>query len=130
MVKKLVQVVVVAAVAAFGSTVFAAPKAIPAAKEVTGVVNLNTGTVKELELLPGVGAKTAKLIVEYRAKQPFKTPAEVVKVKGVGKGIYAKIKDHITVSGPTTLAVIGGSKKTKSSSSSGGDDKPGMKSLK
>lgn len=129
MVKKLVQVVVVAAVAVFGSAAFAAPKAIPEARQVTGVVNLNTGTVKELELLPGVGPKTAKLIVEYREKQPFKSPAEVVKVKGIGKGIYAKIKSHISVSGPTTLAVVG-KKKNPPPGGGGADARAEVKTLK
>lgn len=124
---KLVQVVMVAAVAMFGSTTFAAPKKIPQAREVTGVVNLNTATAKELELLPGVGPKTAKLIVEYRGKQPFKTPAEVVKVKGIGKATYNKIKNHITVSGPSTLAVVGAK---KPSSGGGVQSNSNIKSLK
>jgi competence ComEA-like helix-hairpin-helix protein len=75
-------------------------------RQVSGVVNINTGTAKQLELLPGVGPRTARLIVEHREKQPFKAPAEILNVKGVGPGIYRKIKAHITVSGATTLAVV------------------------
>ena len=77
-------------------------------REISGVVNLNTGSSKELALLPGVGKHTAGLIIAYREKQPFKAPGEVVKVKGVGKGIFRRIKDHISVSGPTTLAATSG----------------------
>ncbi len=73
-------------------------------REVTGVININTASVKELELLPGVGTRTAKLIVAYREKQQFKAAPEIVKVKGVGQGIYRRIKDYLTVTGTTTLA--------------------------
>src|SRR5947208_927512 len=38
-----------------------------------GTVNLNTATSAELETLPGVGAKMAARIIEYRQKKgPFK----------------------------------------------------------
>ncbi|MEO8260637.1 MAG: helix-hairpin-helix domain-containing protein, partial [Acidobacteriota bacterium] len=37
------------------------------------VVNINTASIAELDALPGVGAKTAALIIEYRQKNgPFK----------------------------------------------------------
>jgi DNA uptake protein ComE-like DNA-binding protein len=35
------------------------------------MVNLNTATSAELETLPGVGAKMAARIIEYRQKKPF-----------------------------------------------------------
>ncbi len=75
-------------------------------REVTGTVNLNQATKAELELLPGVGPKTAKMILDYRATKSFEKPEDVRKVKGVGRGIYNKIKGHIAVSGATTLAVV------------------------
>jgi competence protein ComEA len=74
-------------------------------RPVTGVVNINTAALKELAMLPGVGRHAAQLIVAYREKQPFKSPAEIVNVKGVGQGIYRRIKAHLAISGPTTLAV-------------------------
>ncbi len=36
----------------------------------------------------------AKAIIEGR---PYKTPEDIMKVKGIKEGIYNKIKDHITV---------------------------------
>ena len=42
-----------------------------------GKVNINTATAQQLETLPGVGAKLAARIVEYRQKSGgFKTEAE------------------------------------------------------
>jgi competence ComEA-like helix-hairpin-helix protein len=43
------------------------------------VVNINTASVAELNGLPGIGAKTAALIVEYRQKNgPFKKIEEIL----------------------------------------------------
>jgi competence ComEA-like helix-hairpin-helix protein len=45
----------------------------------TATVNLNTASAVELETLPGVGAKTAALIVEFRQKNgPFKKIEDIL----------------------------------------------------
>src|SRR5438552_6415237 len=44
-----------------------------------GVVNINTASASDLEALPGIGAKTAARIVEYRQKNgPFKKIEEIL----------------------------------------------------
>jgi competence protein ComEA len=74
----------------------AAAKSTPA-----GLVNLNTATVADLEGLPGIGAKTAARIVEYRQKNgPFKKVEELMNVRGVGEKNFLKLKPQITVSAP------------------------------
>jgi competence ComEA-like helix-hairpin-helix protein len=46
--------------------------------EALAAVNINTASVKELDALPGIGARTAALIVEYRQKNgPFKKIEDV-----------------------------------------------------
>ena len=60
-------------------------------------VNLNTASMEQLIQLPGVGAKTAEKIIEYRKQHQFKTVDEVVNVKGVGEKTLAKIRDQLTV---------------------------------
>jgi len=63
-----------------------------------GVVNINTASAAELEALPGVGAKTAARIVEYRQKNgPFKKVEELMNVRGVGEKNFLKLKPQITV---------------------------------
>jgi competence protein ComEA len=76
----------------------AAAKTTPAA-----LVNLNTATVSELESLPGIGARTAERIVEYRQKNGgFKKIEELMNVRGVGEKSFLKLKALITVTPPKT----------------------------
>ena len=83
------------------------------AKQVTGVVNLNQATAQQLDLLPGVGAKAAQRILDYRRKTPFARPEEIVKVKGFGKKKFEKLKFHLAVAGPTTLKLLASGDKTE-----------------
>jgi competence protein ComEA len=78
------------------------PGSRPAAKPATVTpVDINTASVKELDALPGIGAKTAALIVEYRQKNgPFKKVEELMNVRGVGEKSFLKLKPQLTVSTP------------------------------
>ncbi len=64
----------------------------------TAIVNINTASATDLEALPGIGAKTAARIVEYRQKNgPFKKVEELMNVRGVGEKNFLKLKPQITV---------------------------------
>ena len=64
----------------------------------TAIVNLNTASASDLENLPGIGAKTAARIVEYRQKNgPFKKVEELMNVRGVGEKNFVKLKAQISV---------------------------------
>ena len=63
----------------------------------TALVNINTADEKELDSLPGVGPSTAQKIIEYREQEgAFTAPEDIMKVRGIGKGKYEKLKDRIT----------------------------------
>jgi len=65
---------------------------------VLNVVNLNTASAKDLEVLPGVGAKTAERIIAYRQKNgPFKKIEELMNVQGIGEKSFLKLKPQLTV---------------------------------
>jgi competence protein ComEA len=64
----------------------------------TEVVNLNSATAAQIASLPGIGLKTADLVVQYRVKNgPFKKIEEIMNVRGVGEKSFLKIKDRLTV---------------------------------
>ena len=71
----------------------------PAAKPAAAaVVNINTATAAEFEALPGIGAKTAARIVEYRQKNgPFKKVEELMNVRGLGEKNFLKLKAQLTI---------------------------------
>ncbi len=60
-------------------------------------IDLNTATAKELETLKGIGHKKALAIIEYRKNHKFIEIKDIIKVKGVGKRLFEKIKDKIEV---------------------------------
>lgn len=73
----------------------------PAAAASSAPVNLNTATAAQLEALPGIGARTAALIVEYRQKNGgFKKIEELMNVKGVGEKSFLKLKPLVTITPP------------------------------
>jgi len=63
-----------------------------------GPLNINTASVADFDALPGIGAKTAALIVEYRQKNgPFKKVEELMNVRGIGEKNFLKLKPQLTV---------------------------------
>jgi competence protein ComEA len=60
-------------------------------------VNLNTATIDQLTTLPGVGRRTAELILEYRAKTGgFKKIEELMNIKGIGEKTFLKLKPLVS----------------------------------
>ena len=65
-----------------------------------GKMDINTATVADLVLLPGIGDTLANRIVEYRESHgPFKTIDELIDVSGIGPAKLAAITEYITVGG-------------------------------
>ena len=69
-----------------------------ASADAGGLVNINTADEKALDTLPGVGPATAQKIIEYRETEgAFQSPEDIMKVRGIGKAKYEKMKDKITI---------------------------------
>ena len=64
----------------------------------SGKVNINLADEKGICKVRGIGPSTAKKIIKYRsANGPFSKIEDIMKVKGIGKGKFGKIKAQITI---------------------------------
>lgn len=64
-----------------------------------GKVNLNTATVDELDGLSGVGAVTAKRIIDWRTQHGGFTAVEQLReIDGIGETKFSRLRDQVTVS--------------------------------
>ena len=108
MFRTLLPLIAVAAVTSLQPTAVLGRQAnapVPSKPAAVATVNINTASATEIEALPGIGAKTAALIVEYRQKNgPFKKIEELMNVRGIGEKNFLKLKDHITVASPKSEA--------------------------
>ena len=61
-------------------------------------VNLNTATAAELETLPGIGPRTAELIIEYREEEgPFTRVEDLMNIRGIGERTFLRLRPLIRV---------------------------------
>ncbi len=87
------------AVQSFGSVVAGGGSAAGGtAGSTTGLVSLNNATATELMTLPGVGEKTAQVIIDYReANGEFTSVEDLLNIKGIGPSKFAQLADAVTL---------------------------------
>ena len=70
-----------------------------------GVVNINTASAVQLQLLPGIGPAMAKRIIEFRETNgPFRKVDELIAVRGIGPKSMEKLRPYVVTDGTTTRA--------------------------
>ena len=77
-----------------------------AAPQLEGPLNLNTASVDQLDLLPGIGPATADKIVRYREKHAFRSIRQLMRVDGIGPKSFERVQPYLTVEGESTLRVV------------------------
>ncbi len=96
---RIVRAVVPALVVALGVAAAGAEDA----RKLQGVVNVNTASVEELQLLPGVGEARARAIVDLRKQRGgFKSLGDLSDVKGIGEASLERLRPHVAFDGKTT----------------------------
>jgi competence protein ComEA len=95
--KKLLTLLVILALAAVSTiSISAAEKQAAAGND--KLVNINTADAGQLEKLPQIGPKMALRILDFRKSNGnFKRPQDLMKVKGIGEKIFAKLQPLITI---------------------------------
>ena len=64
----------------------------------TGKVNINKAGIEELMTLKGIGKSKAEKIIEYRNENGgFKSAEDIMKINGIKKSAFDKIKDSICI---------------------------------
>ena len=70
----------------------------PAAASGSKLVNINTADAGQLVTLPQIGAKMAQRILDFRKSNGnFKRTQDLMKVKGIGEKVFAKLQPLITI---------------------------------
>lgn len=61
-------------------------------------ININTATIDELTILPGIGRTLAQRIIDYRETiGPFRTVSDLCNVEGIGDQKLDLIYDYIII---------------------------------
>jgi competence protein ComEA len=108
-------VALLAGVPAAAAAAAAVPVATPvlgsmlaASTSLEGKLNINEATAAQWELLPGIGPAMAQKLLDYRKQHKFGDLTHVMRIKGIGRKTYEKIKPYLTLEGPSTLREVSG----------------------
>lgn len=89
------------------AVLFAAPATFAAGNGgLTGVVNINTATADQLQMLPGIGEARAKAVIALRKQNGgFKSADDLLAVKGIGETALQRLRPYVSTQGKTTARV-------------------------
>jgi competence protein ComEA len=74
-----------------------APEQGPPSAEQDRRININEAGVDELVRLPGIGPARAEALIAERKKRRFRRPEDIMRVPGIGRKTYARLRDAIRV---------------------------------
>ncbi len=83
------------------STLLAADAAIGKKTPPAVPLDLNAATAAQLAQIPGIGAVTAKAIVQFRQKSgPFERVEDLLAIRGISARKLEQIRPYVTISTP------------------------------
>ena len=68
---------------------------IPEANEVETLISINQATKEQLMQIPGIGPKTADLMIQYRSLSRYEIIEDIMNIKGIGEKTYYKIRGFL-----------------------------------
>jgi len=91
---------------ALGALLAAAPIQAAGEGSLTGVVNINTATEEELQMLPGIGEARAKAVIALRQQNGgFQSAVDLLAVKGIGETALKRLRPFVSTQGKTTARI-------------------------
>ena len=97
------RVLSLALLTAFGLALAGSSLAENVSPRLVGTVNINTATLEQLELLPGIGESRANAVVAIRKQRGgFKSVNELTEVKGIGEVALERLRPFVSTEGKTT----------------------------
>ncbi len=87
-----------------------------------GVVNIQTASAEQLTLLPGIGPAKAAAIVAYRDSHAFHRIEDIMRVRGIGRATFRRLRPMLSVSGGTTLTAAVSTPRSRTARASDADD--------
>lgn len=83
---------------------FVLSPSVHASSTLSGTININTASAKELQQLPFIGATRARAVIRHRQKHgAFSTADELLQVKDIGGKTLEAIRPYLIFSGNSTL---------------------------
>lgn len=70
-----------------------------------GQLNINEATGEQWELLPGIGPTTAARILAFVQRRALTHASQLMRVKGIGRKTYDRMKPFLVLTGETTLRI-------------------------
>ena len=68
----------------------------------TNPININSANIDALLQVPGFNLKIARALLDYRKRNPFVQTEDLLKVSGIGRVTFSRMRPYVTVGGTSS----------------------------